>query len=147
MSISVEQVDFDYNCFPVLRDLTFRAEVGNLVCVLGSNGSGKSTMFKCILGILRPQKGNIFLDGEKISSLPPRKLAGKAAYIPQDQPGHFSYSSLEIVLMGTTANKSLFFSPDNRHEEQAAEVLKQLGISELANRNFHTCQEEESRWC
>ena len=136
MKLSVGQVDFNYKCFPVLRDITFQAEAGNLICVLGSNGAGKSTLFKCILGILRPQAGTILMDGVNIVAMPPRLLASKAAYIPQSQPGHFSYSSLEIVLVGTTAGKGLFFSPGKKHEEQAAEALERLGISRLAYRNF-----------
>lgn len=136
MNLAVSHVDFNYFCFPVLHDVSFQVDSGNLVCVLGSNGSGKSTLFKCILGLLRPQKGTIFLDGENIAAMPPRILAGKAAYIPQSQPGHFSYSALEIVLMGATSGGGLFFSPGRKQEEQAVSALNQLGIEKLADRNF-----------
>lgn len=136
MNLLVDKVGFNYNCFPVLRDVSFQVEAGSLVCVLGSNGAGKSTLFKCILGFLHPQQGTILLAGENIASMPPQVLAGKTAYIPQGQAGHFSYSSLEIVLMGTTANKGVFFSPGRKHEEQAAEALERLGIGKLTYRNF-----------
>ena len=50
MSIEVERLSFSYGTHPVLRDVSFRAEPGQLVAVLGPNGAGKSTLFRCMLG-------------------------------------------------------------------------------------------------
>ena len=52
MSIEVERLSFSYGTHPVLRDVSFRAEPGQLVAVLGPNGAGKSTLFRCMLGFL-----------------------------------------------------------------------------------------------
>ena len=136
MSVSVRHVDFNYRCFPVLHDVTFEASPGNLVCVMGENGAGKSTLFRCILGLLRPEKGKILLNGDDVAAMPARVMAGKAAYIPQSQPWHFSYSAFEIVLMGASAGKGMLFSPGREQEAIAENALIQLGIHKLAHRNF-----------
>ena len=136
MSISVKNVGFSYRCFPVLHDVTFEAVPGNVICLLGGNGAGKSTLVRCVLGFLRPEKGDILLDGENVSSITSANISQKAAYIPQNQSGSFSYSAFEMTLMGTTAGKGVFFSPGKEQEEIAAEALKRLGIEKLAHRNF-----------
>ena len=55
MSLSVENLFFSYGQRAVLRDVTFSAEKGELLSVLGPNGVGKTTLFRCILGTLTPQ--------------------------------------------------------------------------------------------
>lgn len=57
MSIDVERLSFSYGAHPVLRDVSFRAEPGQLVAVLGPNGAGKSTLFRCMLGFLSTIRG------------------------------------------------------------------------------------------
>ena len=59
MSIDVERLSFSYGAHPVLRDVSFRAEPGQLVAVLGPNGAGKSSLFRCMLGFLPHYQGSI----------------------------------------------------------------------------------------
>ena len=75
MSLSVENLSFAYGAAPVLRDVSFTAEGGELVSVLGPNGVGKTTLFRCILGTLTPQMGHIKMDGQDLATLPPRERA------------------------------------------------------------------------
>ena len=62
------------NCFygdvQVLRELSLTAEAGRVLCVLGRNGAGKTTMLKTIMGLLKPRSGGIFLDGIDLTQLP-----------------------------------------------------------------------------
>ena len=100
MSLSVENLSFAYGAAPVLRDVSFTAEGGELVSVLGPNGVGKTTLFRCILGTLTPQMGHIKMDGQDLATLPPRERARRIAYIPQIHPPTFGYTVLDTVLMG-----------------------------------------------
>ena len=74
MSIDVERLSFSYGAHPVLWDVSFRAEPGQLVAVLGPNGAGKSTLFRCMLGFLPHYQGSISLCGRDVRHLPRREL-------------------------------------------------------------------------
>ena len=75
MSIDVRELSFAYGRRQVLRNVTFRAEPGQLVAVLGPNGAGKSTLFRCILGFLPRYRGEIVLCGHDLRFLDRRSLA------------------------------------------------------------------------
>ena len=83
MSIEVKDLSFRYREHQVLKQISFRAEDGELLCILGPNGVGKSTLFRCILGLLDHYEGEILADGESLRRMPPARLAKKIAYIPQ----------------------------------------------------------------
>ncbi len=136
MSIDVTNLCFSYGNHKVLQDISFHAENGSFLSVLGPNGVGKSTLFKCLLGILQPNSGEIILDGQNIRALSPKQLASKIAYIPQSHHPSFHYSVLEMVLMGTTARLGSFASPGCAEEDKAEQALKRLGIIHLKDRSF-----------
>ena len=99
MSIDVRELSFAYGRRQVLRNVTFRAEPGQLVAVLGPNGAGKSTLFRCILGFLPRYRGDIALCGHALRSLDRRALARLAAYIPQTSAPVYNYTVRDTVLM------------------------------------------------
>ena len=102
MSIDVRELSFAYGRRQVLRNVTFRAEPGQLVAVLGPNGAGKSTLFRCILGFLPRYRGDIALCGHALRSLDRRALARLAAYIPPTSAPVYNYTVRDTVLMGRT---------------------------------------------
>lgn len=136
MSLSVENLSFAYGAAPVLRDVSFTAEGGELVSVLGPNGVGKTTLFRCILGTLTPQMGHIKMDGQDLATLPPRERARRIAYIPQIHPPTFGYTVLDTVLMGAARQLNAFQQPGATQIRQADEALEQVGAAHLRERNF-----------
>ena len=136
MSLSVENLSFAYGAAPVLRDVSFTAEGGELVSVLGPNGVGKTTLFRCILGTLTPQMGHIKMDGQDLATLPPRERARRIAYIPQIHPPTFGYTVLDTVLMGAARQLNAFQQPGAAQIRQADEALEQVGAAHLRERNF-----------
>ena len=136
MSMTIENLHFSYGTREVLKDISFSAKPGEFLSVLGPNGVGKSTLFRCMLGLLKPDSGKIFIDGTSIQTLNHSELARKIAYIPQSHNPVFNYSVLDMVLMGTTAQLGRFESPKNRHISLAAEALERLGISSMKNRGY-----------
>ena len=133
MSIDVERLSFSYGAHPVLRDVSFRAEPGQLVAVLGPNGAGKSSLFRCMLGFLPHYQGNISLCGRDVRHLPRRELARLAAYIPQSSQPLFDYTVRDTVLMGADP----FHAPGPSQQETADRVLETLGIRDLAARGIN----------
>ena len=129
MSLSVEHLSFSYGAAPVLRDVTFTAQPGELLSVLGPNGVGKTTLFRCILGTLTPSSGHISMNGEDMAALPPRERAQRVAYIPQIHPPTFGYSVLDTVLMGTARQLGAFQQPGREQLRRAEEALRRLFFS------------------
>lgn len=134
--IEVNGLSFSYGERPVLRDVSFRAEKGRLVAVLGPNGVGKSTLFRCVLGLLPGYTGEIKLSGNDVRALSRRELASLAAYIPQSAEPVFDYTVLDTVLMGTTARLGVFGSPGEAERESAERVMRALHIWELRGRGI-----------
>ena len=136
MSISVEHLTFSYGSHAVLKDVTFHAESGQFLSVLGPNGVGKSTLFRCMLGLLSPSGGSVTIEGTPVSRLSPAQLARRIALIPQSHSPAFHYSVFDMVLMGTTAQTGLFSSPGKSQIELAEIALEKLGISHLKDRSY-----------
>ena len=82
--LKVENVDLFYGAAQALRDVSFEAEIGQVTCVLGRNGVGKTSLLRAIIGHLPIRSGRIVWDGQDISTLPvPDRAQRKIAYIPQ----------------------------------------------------------------
>jgi len=136
LSLEVNGLSFSYGTRKVLDNVSFRVEAGELLAVLGPNGVGKSTLFRCMLGLLRDYTGECKIDGESINNMNARQLARRVAYIPQTHYPSFNFSVFDMVLMGTTARISAASSPGPRQKELAAAALERLGISHLSSRGY-----------
>lgn len=136
MSVKVEHLCFSYGEHEVLKDISFTAEYGQFLSVLGPNGVGKSTLFRCMLGLLTPSKGGTSIDGKAIADMNAAQLARHIAYIPQSHNPVFNFSVFDMVLMGTTAQMGSFSSPGKAQEEQASAALERLGIAHLRDRGY-----------
>ena len=136
MNLSVQNLSFAYGERQVLSDISFTLERGAFLSVLGPNGVGKSTLFKCILGLLHGYSGNITSGGEALSAMSKRELSRRIAYIPQINKPAFGYTVLDMVLMGTTRQLSPFAQPHRAQVMQAMEALKRVGAEHLSERDF-----------
>ncbi|NTW70790.1 MAG: ABC transporter ATP-binding protein [Eubacteriaceae bacterium] len=144
--IDVRNLSFVYpNKNKILNDISFTLKKGEMLCVLGPNGCGKTTMIQCILGMNKVEKGEIFIEGENISDISMTEMAKKISYIPQKQKHTFDYTVLEIVLMGRTAHISMFDSPRKMDIEISMDCLKKVGMEKFMNRNFNSLSGGESQ--
>lgn len=137
MSIEVKDLCFAYGEREVLHGVSFKAEAGEFLSILGPNGVGKSTLFRCVLGLLRDYTGSITVEGRDAKSLSIREAAKLIAYIPQSSHPAFNYSVRDIVLMGTTSGLGTFSTPKKEDLRRVEEALEKIGISHLAERCFH----------
>ena len=84
MKLSVQNGCFSYRAGqPLLENISFEAEGGDVLAILGPNGAGKTTLLKCMLNLLHWQEGQTLLDGENVGAMPARTLWQKVAYVPQ----------------------------------------------------------------
>lgn len=136
MSVVLNNVSFSYRDSSVLCDISFVANEGSLISVLGPNGAGKSTLLKCILGILKNYSGSITIDGSEAAKLRAEELSKRIAYIPQLHYQTFDYSVLDMVLMGTGSELSVWSCPGKEQIKKAEDALDRLGIASLTDRGF-----------
>lgn len=136
MKLEIKNGVIGYGSTRVLQDVNFALHTNETVCVLGKNGVGKTTLFKAMLGILKPQQGEILLNGKSIADWDRRKFAQLVAYIPQARSIPFPFKVLDFVLFGRTAHMGTFAYPNKRDKGIAEECLDQLNIRHLRDRIF-----------
>ena len=83
MSIDIKNLSFSYGRREVLHDINVSISDGTLVNVLGPNGVGKSTLFRCILGLNARYEGTVLVNGKDMSKLSVKERAREISYIPQ----------------------------------------------------------------
>jgi iron complex transport system ATP-binding protein len=134
--LTVDALSFGYRGRIVGRDVSFRLAPGTVLCLLGANGGGKSTLFKTILGLLPPLGGSVALDGEPLDAWDARRRARAFGYVPQSGAGQFPFTVYEMVLMGRAAHRPAFASPTDADHAAVEAALESVGIAKLAERDW-----------
>ena len=100
MILEVQNGCFGYPKQPViLENINLRLEEGHILAILGPNGIGKTTLLKCMIGLLPWHSGKTLLYGKDIHTLKPKDVWSTISYIPQSRGFAFSYTGLEMVLL------------------------------------------------
>ena len=99
MILSVEGLEFSYPRHKVLKDVSCSLEKGECLAILGTNGTGKSTLLKSINRILKPEKGTVTIDGDVVQTMKRTKLAQKIGYVSQSNQS-FRTTVFDTVLIG-----------------------------------------------
>ncbi|SPD75365.1 Iron(III) ABC transporter, ATP-binding protein [uncultured Desulfobacterium sp.] len=134
--VEVRDATFFYGAQEVFTHISFHVGPGEVFCLLGPNGCGKTTLLDCILGLHHLHSGSILIGGKDAESYRPGKIARQIAYVPQRHEPTFPYTVREIVTMGRAAYLRLFESPSAADRRMADEALEHIGIAHLRNRPY-----------
>lgn len=145
MPIEVKNLSFSYGKRQVLKSISFRVDEGEFLSILGPNGVGKSTLFRCMLGLLSGYSGQVLVDGADIRHISVQERAKHIAYIPQSSDPTFHFSVGDVVLMGTTSGLSAFQTPGKKALERRDWAMEKVGISHLTERCYHRLSGGEQR--
>ena len=139
MKLSVQNGCFSYRAGqPLLENISFEAEGGDVLAILGPNGAGKTTLLKCMLNLLHWQEGQTLLDGENVGAMPARTLWQKVAYVPQAKQTSLFCTVEEMVLLGRSSRIGAFSAPSKEDFRQARAAIERLGLS---HRSVRLCCE------
>ncbi len=120
----------------VSQGLEFSMSAGGVLCLLGGNGCGKTTLLRTLLGLLPPLSGEVLLGGRPLGQWSRRDFAHWVGYVPQAGAGVFPYTVEDVVLMGRAAHLGRFASPGEADRQLARRCLAMMGIEHLAPRIY-----------
>jgi iron complex transport system ATP-binding protein len=135
--LTLRNVGFRYGEIQALKEINLQVRPGEILGILGPNGSGKSTLLKIMDGILRPQEGEILIKGKPLDRLKRTHVAKEIAMVSQENFFRFSFSTLEVVLMGRFPHLKRLQFEGKRDMEVALDALRATHTLELAERSIH----------
>lgn len=132
----VKGISFDYDGEEIFSDIGFSIERGDVLCILGPNGTGKTTLIKCLNGLHDISSGEILINGENIKKLSFKQISKHIGYIPQAHVPSFPFKVFDVVLMGRAPYLNLTDSPKEEDRKIALDALKTLGIEDLKDKEY-----------
>lgn len=134
--VSLSNLTYRYNGSrrPVLENLSLDIPAGTVTAILGPNGSGKTTLLRLLVGVLRPQGGEIRFAGRTQGSYSRREMSQLVGLVPQDEHIPFDFSILEYVLLGRAPYLGPLAMPTEADEQVAREVLCTVGLEGMQDR-------------
>jgi iron complex transport system ATP-binding protein len=134
--LRVNNLGFGYSMKEIFSDISFSISPGEILCLMGPNGCGKTTLLDNIMAIHKPKGGDITLMGQPIGNYKRIQIAQNIAYVPQIHNITFPYTVREIVMMGRTAHTGPFSEPNKVDEKICIEALEKVGILNLAQKPY-----------
>ncbi|UTC57127.1 ABC transporter ATP-binding protein [Treponema sp. OMZ 305] len=136
MELTLKHVTCGYGTTPILKDVSLTLRQGEIVCILGPNGIGKTTVFRSVLGFLKLLEGEVLLDGVPRDRIRARDFAKCVGYVPQSHEPPFPYSVPDVVVMGRAAHLRPFEAPGLEEYRIVDQVLNMLEISYLREKTY-----------
>ena len=130
MSLRAEHITFGYSQKNILQNVGLEVQAGEMLALLGPNGTGKTTLLKCICRILEPKTGTTVIDGQDISPMSARKRAQFVGYVPQNTTMVFPGTVADTVMTGRMPYVG--FRLSHRDKETAFSVLEQMDLHKFA---------------
>ncbi len=133
--LEIQDLSFSYGSIEVLKGLNLEISENEMVCILGVNGVGKSTLLKCINKILPTDGGHIKLDSIDLIQTNPMELSRLVSYVPQSVRSGFSIDVFDVVMLGRRPYINWKISENDRNI--VSRTLRFFGLEEFAFRKFN----------
>jgi iron complex transport system ATP-binding protein len=134
--VRLRGASFRYDDRDIFSNLDLDVYPGEVLCILGPNGCGKTTLLRCISGALKLKQGTAWLDGKDIASFSVIELAKRVGFLFQEHEAPFPFSVLEVVRMGRTPYLGFFDSPSAKDTELAEQALERVGMLHVKDRPY-----------
>lgn len=136
MRFEIKNLHCGYGQKCVIENFNAQLKEGEIFCLLGSNGVGKTTIFKTILGFLKPLGGEILADDENVLDLSDNQRARLISYVPQAHIPPFAFSVFDVVMMSANARLKMFERPSIKDEENALQALEKLKMVDFKDKIY-----------
>ena len=144
MNITLEQLSVGYKGFPpVVSNINVEIKSGELTCLIGSNGIGKSTLLKTLTGFLPKLSGRLLLDGRDINMLSQRERAKYISIVLTYKSDVQNLSVTEMVGMGRMPYTGFWGKLNTSDQTIVAEAIEMVGLEHLKNRMIQTLSDGE----
>ena len=146
-AITLSNISFRYGAEHawVFESLSASIDHGSVTALLGPNGVGKTTLLYLMLGVLRPQAGEIQLNGQGIEGYARQEISRMIGLVPQLEAIPFPYRVLDYTAMGRAPHLGLLGAPQESDYAMVREILTMLGIGKLAERNVQALSGGEAQ--
>lgn len=132
MGLIVQRASVNLGARAVLREVSLSPAPGRMLGIVGPNGAGKTTLLRLMLGLVRPDSGDVTLDDRSVADLAEPDRARRMALIPQRSEVAFAFTSREVVRLGTLGARRL------ARDNATREALELAGASSLADTPFQS---------
>lgn len=132
--LHIEDVFFNYGDVCILAGINASVSRGQVLSVVGPNGTGKTTLIKSIIRLVRPSGGTISIDGIDIRCMTHRELARRVAYVPQHTPAKFPMTVFDMILMGRRPHVS--WRPSDQDLHLIVEIIREMNLEAIAMRGM-----------
>ncbi len=130
-----DKISTGYDEKLILKDMNLSVPAGKFSVLIGPNGCGKSTLLKSFARLLKPKKGNVYLDGKSIYELPTQHLAKQIGLLPQTPIVPAGITVADLVARGRFPYQTLFGQMKKEDYSAIACAMEAMGIVDLADKS------------
>lgn len=137
MNLTTTELAFAYTPErEILSCVSLSLEMGQVMFILGANGTGKTTLLECMSGLRSPLRGSVTVDGRDMHQLAVRTRAQNIGLVPQMHEPVFEFTVAQAVLMGRAPHLGLFGRPSKQDHQVVGQAIESVGIHHLALRPY-----------